>query len=191
MRTSHQKQAEKRLTNAAKRNNMLSSVMVKITYKGKVIECSNAAETIEVLKYMDAEDRKKLVHEVKSPLARMHEEMTFATTAMSIPVESPWTRELFWKFIESLGDSQQKVLGLLVEKRKVADEELRNALKLDGNQALAGVLSGISKQAGILNISARSVYTVENERKAGTLSKTYVAANEFMRIASEMNWPEE
>jgi hypothetical protein len=191
MKTSQKKVAQTRLTNAIKRNKMLSSVMVKITYKGKVIECSNAAETIEVLKYMDAEDRKKLVHEEKSPLAKMHEEMIFAATPMSIAVESPWTRELFWKFIESLGGSQQKVLGLLVENHKVIAEELRKVLKLDGNQALAGVLSGISKQAGILNISARSVYTVENERKAGTLSKTYVAANEFMRIASEMNWPEE
>jgi hypothetical protein len=191
MKTSQEKKAQKRLTYAYKRNNMLSSVMIKITYKGKVIECSDAAESIEVLKYLDAEDKKKLVHEVKSPLAQHLEMVGFATTAMSTTVESPWTRELFWKFIESLGDSQQKVLGLLVGKHKVTDEELRKVLKLDGNQALAGVLSGISKQAGILNISARSVYTVENERKAGTLSKTYVAANEFMRIASEMNWPEE
>ena len=165
--------------------------MIKITYKGKVIECSDAAETIEVLKYMDAEEKKRLIHQVKSPLAEMIDAATFATSAISTNVESPWTRELFWRFIESLGDSQQKVLGLLVGKRKVTDEELRKVLKLDGNQALAGVLSGISKQAGILNISARSVYTVENERKAGTLSKTYVAANEFMRIANEMNWPDE
>ena len=191
MKTSTEKKAKKRLTYASQRNNMLTSVMIKITYKGKVIECSNAAETIEVLRYIDAEDKKKLVHQVKSPIAEILEAATFATSAISTTVESPWTRELFWKFIESLGDSQQKVLGLLVAKHKVADEELRKALKLDGNQALAGVLSGISKQAGILNISARSVYTVENERKAGALSKTYVAANEFMRIASEMNWPEE
>jgi hypothetical protein len=191
MKTSARNKAQKRLTDASQRNNMLSSVMVKITYNGKVIECSNAAETIEVLKYIDAEDKKKLRHQIKSPIAEMQDMMTFATTAMSTTVESPWTRELFWKFIESLGDSQRKVLGLLAEKHKVADEDLRKALKLDGNQALAGVLSGISKQAGILNISARSVYTVENERKAGTLSKTYVAANEFMRIANEMNWPEE
>jgi hypothetical protein len=191
MKTSPKKEAQKRLTYASQRNNMLASVMIKITYKGKVIECSDAAETIEVLKYMDAEEKKRLIHQVKSPLAEMIDAATFATSAISTNVESPWTRELFWRFIESLGDSQQKVLGLLVGKRKVTDEELRKVLKLDGNQALAGVLSGISKQAGILNISARSVYTVENERKAGTLSKTYVAANEFMRIANEMNWPDE
>ena len=73
----------------------------------------------------------------------------------------------------------------------VSAEELRKVLKLDGNQALAGVLSGISKQAGSLNIPARSVYTVEDERRSGELHKTYVAANDFLRIANDMNWPEE
>lgn len=181
-------QARLRLTDAYKRSNLLSSVMIKITYNGKVIECSNAAETIELLKYIDAEEKKRIEHRVPGAMESIHQEL--ATLGGKVEV-SPWTRELFWKFIESLGDAQHKALGLLVQKHKVADEDLRKALKLDGNQALAGVLSGVSKQAGILNISARSVYTVENERRAGTLSKTYVAANEFMRIANEMNWPEE
>jgi hypothetical protein len=188
MKTGTENKAPKRLTYACKRNNMLPSVMAKITYNGVVIECKDAAETIEVLKYIDTEEKKKIKHRTPGLIDLGKEAQLDIIGRIE---ESPWTRELFWKFIESLRPSQQQVLGLLAEKHKVTDEELRKVLSLDGNQALAGVLSGISKQAGILNISARSVYTVENERKAGTLSKTYVAANEFMRIASEMNWPEE
>jgi hypothetical protein len=59
MKTLQKKEAKTRLTYACKRNNMLSSVMVKITYNGKVIECSNAAETIEVLKYIDCRRKEK------------------------------------------------------------------------------------------------------------------------------------
>jgi hypothetical protein len=173
------KTPKNRLTHAGKRRTTtLKSVMIKIPYKGRYIECSNASEAIEVLKHIDAEEK----HSTRRSfhVAEGGDSGTF-----------PWTRELFVKFVESLGTSQKEILGLLVHKHKVTDEELRKALKLDGNQALAGVLSGISKQAGILNISARSVYTVEDERKAGTLSKTYVAANEFMQMAKDMNWPEE
>ncbi len=171
--------AQNRLTYAGKRHKpTLGSVMIKIPYKGKYIECSSASEAIEVLKHIDAEEQDSTRRSFH--IADGGDLGTF-----------PWTRELFVKFIESSGTSQKQILGILVRKHKVTDEELRKALKLDGNQALAGVLSGISKQAGILNVSARSVYTVQDERKAGMLSKTYVAANEFMHMAKDMNWPEE
>jgi hypothetical protein len=56
---------------------------------------------------------------------------------------------------------------------------------------LAGVLSGISKQAGANNISARSVFNIENESKSGEVTKTYVVSLDFLRIANEMNWPDQ
>ena len=154
--------------------------MIKIPYNGSYIECSSPSEAIEVLKHIDAEQQKKITHRSSNAIA----DLVLGTT-------SAWTRESFWQFIEKLGEPQKRVLILLVRNHKVADETLRKHLKLKGNQALAGVLSGISKQAGILNIPARVVYTVEDERRAGELHKTYVAANDFLRIANEMNWPEE
>lgn len=171
------KRVKYRLTNAGKRYRMLASVMIRIPYKGRVIECSTAAEAIELLKHIDAEERPQRT--VLSALASLGE---------SLNSKSVWTRQLFWKFIESLGDAQIRILSLLVKKQKVSDAELRKALKLDSNQALAGVLSGISKQAGALNIAARSVYVVEDERKEGELTKTYGVAQDFLQTAVEMNW---
>lgn len=179
--------ARSRLTNAAKRYSMtLASVMIRIPYKNRIIECSTAAEAIEILKHIEAEESKKIVR--KTGGVNLN---PFAALLQESIVESSWTRESFWKFIESLGEPQKRILELLVKNHKVGDDHLRKALRLDGNQALAGVLSGISKQAGSLNIPARSVYTVEDERIAGQVKKTYVAALDFMRIANEMNWPEE
>jgi CRP-like cAMP-binding protein len=104
---------------------------------------------------------------------------------------SHWTRESFWEFVEAVGEPQQRILKMLVKQHRATDEQLRKALKVDSNQQLAGILSGISKQAGAQNVPARAVYTIENESSAGNVTKTYVVAIDFLRIATEMNWPED
>jgi hypothetical protein len=165
---------------------------IKIPFNGQYIECSTPAEAIAVLKYLDDVSSKKITRTVPGVASAFAGPSSAIAQLFGDTVyTSAWTRESFWKFIENLGESQTRVLALLKRNHKVTDETLRKTLKLDSNQALAGVLSGISKQAGILNIPARAVYTVEDERKGGELSKTYVAANDFLRIANEMNWPEE
>ena len=49
-----------------------------------------------------------------------------------------WTRDYFLALINRLGDAQKLALALLVTGGSLSDEELRNALRVDGNQALAG-----------------------------------------------------
>ncbi len=186
-----------RLTHAAKRISItLGSIIIviKIPYKDGYIECTTTEEAIAVIQHLAQDEIKRKQRPLKTgsiPKDQADEifreqELFYETTT-----PSAWTRESFWKFLDSIGDSQKRVLGLLVRKRKQSDDALRKALKIDSNQALAGVLSGISKQAGILNISARAVYTIEDERRAGELHKTYVVADDFLLICKEMNWPEE
>jgi hypothetical protein len=103
--------------------------------------------------------------------------------------ETLWTPEVFISFIERLGAPQHAALSLLVTHHHVTDEELRKALKVSGNQALAGILSGISKQAATLNIPARSIFSFENLRNAGKRRSTYTVADKFLQIATDMNWP--
>lgn len=100
-----------------------------------------------------------------------------------------WTPAVFLNFIERLGSPQQTALSMIVTRRRVTDEELRKALKVPNNQALAGVLSGISKQAAALNISARHIFSFENLRTAGKRRSTYTIADNFLQIATDMNWP--
>jgi hypothetical protein len=151
--------------------------MIRIQHKDHVIECSNAAEAIEMLKYIDS---------VEQP-ATPDGSILSVIQAVVAGSKSAWSRKSFLEFVESLGDAQTRVLTLLV-KGRMTDQDLRKALKLEGNQALAGVLSGISKQAGALNVPARAVYTVEDERKGGEVTKTYAIALDFLRMARDMNW---
>ena len=94
-----------------------------------------------------------------------------------------WTPELFRRFMERLGESQITALTLLAQHRYVSDELLRTQLGVEDNQALAGILSGISKQAIALGMSPRSVFSFENLRKTGKRSSIYSVPNSLREIA--------
>lgn len=104
-------------------------------------------------------------------------------------LRNPWTPQVFSRFIERIGTAQRTALSLLVTRRRVTDEELRAALNVSGNQALAGVLSGISKQAASFNIPAREIFSFENLRTGGKRRSTYSVSDRFLQIAVDMSWP--
>ena len=165
--------ARKSLTNAPERASVaLGSVMIRIHHMGCDIDCDTVAEAASLLRQL-AKD-----HEAR---ADRHRDMYGGVH---------WNASLFSSFVESLGDTQKTILSLLVRNQKTTDVDLRAALGLGTNQKLAGVLSGISKQAGALNVPARSIYTVEDERKSGVLTRTYAITRDFGMFAKEMNWPE-
>jgi hypothetical protein len=97
--------------------------------------------------------------------------------------------ERFLRFIERLGTTQRKAVSLLVTRQRVTDEELRDALSVSGNQALAGVLIGVSRHATALGIPARAIFSFENFRQAGKRRSTYSVSDKFLQIATGMNWP--
>ena len=72
---------------------------------------------------------------------------------------------------------------------RATDAALRQAVGVASNKQLAGILSGLSKQAAACHLSAREVFTIENESKAGETSKTYAIARHFRAMATANNWP--
>lgn len=160
--------------------------MIKFRYGRIEVECATEEEATHVFRQMLAEDEKR----------RLRNRSALEVAIGSVVGEgksdaTPWTGELFWKFMNSLGDSQKRVLSGLVLKRSLSDKELRELLKLDDNKQLAGVLSGVSKQAAAHNVPARAVYKIENESNSGEIAKTYAVSLDFLRIANEMSWPDE
>jgi len=100
-----------------------------------------------------------------------------------------WTPKIFTAFLNQLGADQLTILSLLVTKRRVTYEDLGAAVKVDNNQALAGIISGISKQAAALSINPRAVFGIENHRRAGELTKVYFVDDRFREFAEAMKWP--
>jgi hypothetical protein len=131
-----------------------------------------AAKIMGLLKQQDAEGAKRRAWN----RATIEQGGPGAVAAFIEEEYGTWTPDVFLRFVERLGTSQKAALALLVTHRSVTDEELREVLKARGNQALAGILSGISKQAAALNIPARSVFSFENLRTAGKRRSTYTAA---------------
>jgi hypothetical protein len=176
---------QKYLLNAAKRRTItLCGIMVTIQYGDKTIKCDSAEEAERILRFIDEQQKKEKPHQLSVlDLA--------AAELFELEQKNPWNIELFWKFIESLGDPQKKILWLLFGSRQMEDKELRDVLKIETNKQLAGILSGLSKQAANLGIPARSVFLIKNESSKGVLSKkTYMVAPEFSYFARESNWDE-
>jgi hypothetical protein len=146
-----------------------------------------AAETTALLKKGEA----RTAHEQRASRMHLAAKEGRMEDLHDILTESPltWTPSLFTRFIERLGKAQQYVLALLVVARHATDEELRACVNVPGNQALAGILSGISKQAAALDIPARDIFSFENHRKDGKRWSNYRVASKFADIASQVHWP--
>ena len=106
-----------------------------------------------------------------------------------IPDKNPWTPRVFSDFVQAIGSSQTTVLVWLFQHTRATDATLRQAVGVASNKQLAGILSGLSKQAAACHLSAREVFTIENESKAGETTKTYVIARHFRDMATANNWP--
>jgi hypothetical protein len=104
-------------------------------------------------------------------------------------VKNPWTPGIFMDYIERLGPRQRTALAFLVDRRQVTDAELRAELDVSNNQKLAGILSGISKQAAAINIPARTIFRFQNLRTSEGRRNTYSIAENFLETALEMSWP--
>jgi hypothetical protein len=156
------------LTNAPERFTItLGSDMITIKWGGAEITCDNASEAASLL-------------------AQLGNQAQWVE-----PQKNPWNGVRFWSLIESLGAQQQKILKELLSKERISDQDLRAFLGLESNQQLAGVLSGISKQAASRDIPARTVFKIENEYSAGQSAKWYAVAPEFRQIAADSNWPDD
>jgi hypothetical protein len=101
----------------------------------------------------------------------------------------PWTAQLLDTFLHRLGPDQKQILRILVAQTRITADELRATLKAGNNQVLAGIISGISKQAAALGIGARDVFGIENRRRSGVLSKSFFINEDLLRMAKSVNWP--
>lgn len=161
---------------------------IKIEHNGRLITVDTPEEAAELLAILDIKEAQAAIERMRSRFQgdmKMYEHKLGAYKEESFV----WTPDYFNALIDRLGKPQKLALALLVTKKSLADEELRSALNVSGNQALAGVLSGISKQAAALYIPARAIFDFENSRVGGKRRSDYLVSNEFRQIATQMNWP--
>jgi hypothetical protein len=137
-----------------------------IEYKGKVVRCRTLEDAQRALEAFDG-----------SSLTR---------------ADAPWSVEEFQQFTGRIHFQQRRLLAKLLEYGTTAwleDLKLRELLDLDGNKALAGTLSGISKVALMFGIDPRRVYTQKTLYKHGKPQRTYQITSGFLQAAAKHKWP--
>jgi hypothetical protein len=101
-----------------------------------------------------------------------------------------WTADLAMDLINGIGELQKKFLAVLVERASPKSGTLVARLGLDSEVALAGVVSGLSKQLRKMDIQPSSVYRVDVEWKGKEKVRSFVLSSDFRDAALELGWPE-
>ena len=152
---------------------------IKFTYRGADLTADTPEEAAKLLSLIQA-------NEEMEGISRF---LALVPTPGGIPAaQSVWTPALFNDLLERLGDKQRKALELIVRDGYAFDDDLRSALDVPNNQSLAGVLSGISKQAQSMGVSPRTVFAVKGYRRDGKRWSRYDVAADFLDTALQMGW---
>lgn len=102
-----------------------------------------------------------------------------------------WTHDTVMELLEALGSQQHSFLKALHNSDKLTSGELKNILGLDSELALAGVLSGLSKQVKNTGFAPSDLYSVTVSWSGKTKTRTFKLSVEFGAAASELGWPDE
>jgi hypothetical protein len=134
--------------------------------------------------------------ELRERLEREDDELYAAGEEPSIVESDVWTSDLVVELLKSSGQLQKKFLKLLFEKNeetfepKMDSSELVKALKLGSEEALAGVLSGLSKRLKKIGRQPSELYRVDVQwTKEGKIRK-FLLSRGFRWAATQLGWPD-
>lgn len=106
--------------------------------------------------------------------------------------ETPWRMDEFMDFVNRIQVQQRRLLNALMRDAQhtvIPDYQLRGELGLSSNQALAGVLSGITKVAQAMEIEPKRIYGQDVSYKQGLPERRYWATPSFRKAAQDADWP--
>jgi hypothetical protein len=108
------------------------------------------------------------------------------------PLPDPrWTHDAVMELLQSLGPQQNLFLRALLERGKLASDQIRRALHLDSETALAGVVSGLSKQLKKAGFAPSDLYSVSVSWNGKNKTRTFELSGQFESTAKELGWPAE
>ena len=136
-----------------------------VEYKGVTIRCSTPQEAVEVARMLGGEPEH--------------------------PHYTPWRVDEFTEFTDRLQLAQRRLLNVLLKKRcqPVRDYDLYAEVGVVSNQALAGVLSGVTKVAKLMEIEPSRIYYQRTEYNQGSPVRKYYITPAFLKAAEDADWP--
>lgn len=101
-----------------------------------------------------------------------------------------WTPDRVMDVIGAVGKYQHRFLMFVWEQKRISSTDLIEKLGLKSEVALAGVISGLSKQLRALNIEPNQVFAIEVKWDGKKKNRTFILNDFFAGAAVEQNWPE-
>ena len=101
-----------------------------------------------------------------------------------------WSADLAMDLLNSIGELQKKFLATLSDRAKLSSRTLVEKIGLESEIALAGVISGLSKQLRKMSINPTSLYNVEIVWKGKGKTRFFQLSSDFHDALIELGWPE-
>src|SRR5215472_8949080 len=130
-----------------------------VEYKGVIVRCATPEEAAKVARLLGGEPEN--------------------------PEYTPWRVDEFTDFVDRIQVTQRRLLATLLKMRgqSMPDWQLCGQLGLSSNQALAGVLSGVTKVAKAMNIEPKRIYVQQTEYNQGVPERRYWVTSAFQKAA--------
>ena len=160
---------------ATLRNGGASLVAIEFKHRGRQWRADTIEEALELRKLLDEEDQAAAMSGEEPADQEVHS----------------WTPDVVTELLQGLGDLQKSFLRALYEHRThVPSTDIVVALGLDAEVSLAGVLSGLSKQAKKLDIMPWNLYDLQITWKGKAKTRSFKLKGAFRWALDELGWPE-
>jgi hypothetical protein len=101
-----------------------------------------------------------------------------------------WTADLVMDLLNNIGELQKKFIAALSNGANLSSGSLVETIGVESEVALAGVISGLSKQLRKMSITSASLYNVEVVWKGKGKTRFFKLSSDFRDALIELGWPE-
>jgi hypothetical protein len=151
---------------------------IRFSYHGRRYEADTAEEAKKLVELLEEADKE-----------RAKKDPEFARKLLL--KKAGWTDERFWNLVNNIGETQVMLLEAIFGSGEypVFAPDLAKTLGLKSQVALAGVLSGFSKQAKRLGVRVADVYQVTTYWKGRKKERVFNVSEGFREAAKQNQWP--
>jgi hypothetical protein len=154
------------------RNRGAEHLAIQFFHRGKRWKTDTPEEAICLRQQLEAEDMRNVV----------------PNDSRTCGPSGVWTPEVFASFLQTIGERQKAAVSLMAQHAGIGSAELAKRLNLESQVALAGVISGLSKQLKTLDLELGDLYTVKTKWTVRKKEELFFLRESFRRAADEARW---
>lgn len=149
------------------------SMAIEFKHHGRIWRADTAEEAIALRRQLEEND-----------------DAVYASGEELAVINTDWTADAVTDLLKGCGELQKNFLRLLYEKKSVTSADAVKNLKLQSEEAFAGVLSGLSKRLKKTQLQPGDLYSVSVRWMSDGKIRTFTLSEGFRWAAEQLGWPE-